>query len=106
MKVFYDKDCDIKLVKGKRVASVGTGASAIQYVPQIARDVSQLYVVQRTPPWVMPHSARRITRLERRIFKRFPAAARRSPVSVPATRSPGSGVTKGSAASRRFGDPG
>ena len=43
-------------------ASIGTGASAIQYVPAIAPDVSQLYVLQRTPPWVMPHSARPISR--------------------------------------------
>jgi cation diffusion facilitator CzcD-associated flavoprotein CzcO len=45
-------------LKGKRVASVGTGASAIQYVPAIAPDVERLYVLQRTPPWVMPHSRR------------------------------------------------
>ena len=50
----WDHDADLK---GKRVASVGTGASAIQYVPAIAPDVEQLYVIQRTPPWVMPHSA-------------------------------------------------
>ena len=33
---------------GKRVAAVGTGASAIQFVPEIQKDVAQLHVIQRT----------------------------------------------------------
>ena len=69
----WDDDVDLK---GKRVASVGTGASAIQYVPRIAPEVEQLYVLQRTPPWVMPHSARPISALERRLFRRFPPLQR------------------------------
>ena len=56
--------------------SVGTGASAIQYVPAIAPDVEQLYVVQRTPPWVMPHSARPMTRVRAAPVPAFPAAQR------------------------------
>ena len=63
-------------LRGKRVASIGTGASAIQYVPAIAPDVQHLHVFQRTPPWVMPHSARPVTPVERRLFKRVPAAQR------------------------------
>ena len=47
---------------GKRVAVVGTGASAIQFVPEIQPEVAQLHVFQRTPPWVMPHPNRPITR--------------------------------------------
>jgi len=39
---------------GKRVAVIGTGASAFQVIPQIAADVSSLTVFQRTPPWVVP----------------------------------------------------
>jgi len=39
---------------GKRVAVIGTGASAIQIVPAIASRVAQLHLFQRTPPWVMP----------------------------------------------------
>jgi len=39
---------------GKNVAVVGTGASAIQFVPQIAPRVGQLYLFQRTPPWIVP----------------------------------------------------
>ena len=59
---------------GKRVAVVGTGASAIQFVPEIAPLVERLYVLQRTPPWVIPHSARPITPRERRLFRAVPPA--------------------------------
>ncbi|HEX8051782.1 MAG TPA: NAD(P)/FAD-dependent oxidoreductase [Thermoleophilaceae bacterium] len=58
---------------GKRVASVGTGASAIQYVPAIQPEVEQLHVFQRTAPWIMPHTNRPTTRLERRLYSAFPA---------------------------------
>jgi cation diffusion facilitator CzcD-associated flavoprotein CzcO len=61
---------------GKRVASIGTGASAIQYVPAIQPQVEQLHVFQRTPPWVLPHSNRAIARRERRVYRRLPAAQR------------------------------
>jgi cation diffusion facilitator CzcD-associated flavoprotein CzcO len=63
-------------LRGKRVAAIGTGASAIQFVPSIAPEVSQLHVFQRTPPWVMPHSSRPISRWEREIYRRFPALQR------------------------------
>lgn len=43
---------------GKRVAVVGTGASAIQVVPAIAQQVAQLSLFQRTPPWVLPRLER------------------------------------------------
>ncbi|HLG89629.1 MAG TPA: NAD(P)/FAD-dependent oxidoreductase [Alphaproteobacteria bacterium] len=39
---------------GKRVAVIGTGASAIQFVPQLAPQAASLHVYQRTPPWVLP----------------------------------------------------
>ncbi|WP_343983783.1 NAD(P)/FAD-dependent oxidoreductase, partial [Streptosporangium amethystogenes] len=39
---------------GKRVAVIGTGASAVQFVPQIAGKVSRLHLFQRTPPWIQP----------------------------------------------------
>lgn len=63
-------------LKGKRVASIGTGASAIQYVPEIRSDVERLHVFQRTAPWVMPHNSRPITDRERAVFRRFPFAQR------------------------------
>ena len=39
---------------GRRVAVVGTGASAIQFVPEIQPQVGHLDLFQRTPPWVLP----------------------------------------------------
>src|SRR5437868_2559335 len=38
--------------RGKRVLVIGAGASAFQFVPAIARDVAEMYVFQRTPPWL------------------------------------------------------
>src|SRR3954452_6512180 len=67
----WDHDHD---VSGERVASIGTGASAIQLVPSIQPDVAKLHVFQRTPPWIFPHSNRPVTKLERRLYKRVPAA--------------------------------
>jgi cation diffusion facilitator CzcD-associated flavoprotein CzcO len=60
-------------VTGERVAAIGTGASAIQFVPEIQPRVAQLHVFQRTPPWVMPHTNRRITDRERKLYRRIPA---------------------------------
>jgi cation diffusion facilitator CzcD-associated flavoprotein CzcO len=68
-------DHDYQL-KGKRVASIGTGASAIQYVPSIQEEVEKLYVFQRTAPWIMPHGSRPISDREHAIFRRVPAVQR------------------------------
>jgi cation diffusion facilitator CzcD-associated flavoprotein CzcO len=65
----WDHDVDLK---GKRVASIGTGASAIQYVPEIQKEAKQLFVFQRTPPWIFPHSNRKFTKLEHRVYGKFP----------------------------------
>jgi cation diffusion facilitator CzcD-associated flavoprotein CzcO len=67
----HDRD-----LTGRRVAVIGTGASAIQTVPQIQPIVEHLDLYQRTPPWVMPHRDRPITNIERRIYRRFPALQR------------------------------
>ena len=61
-------------LKGKRVAVIGTGASAIQFVPQVQKLAGQVDLYQRTPPWIMPKPDRRISTLERALFKRFPQA--------------------------------
>jgi cation diffusion facilitator CzcD-associated flavoprotein CzcO len=58
---------------GKRVAVVGTGASAIQIVPAIQPEVARLHVFQRTPPWVVPHTSRRVTAVEQRLYRAWPA---------------------------------
>ncbi|GIF47166.1 cation diffusion facilitator CzcD-associated flavoprotein CzcO [Asanoa ferruginea] len=57
---------------GKRVASIGTGASAIQYVPEIADEVGRLFVFQRSAPWITPHDKRPITDAERHAFRSRP----------------------------------
>ena len=46
---------------GERVAVIGTGASAIQFVPQIQARVGRLHVFQRTAPWIMPRPDRPLT---------------------------------------------
>jgi cation diffusion facilitator CzcD-associated flavoprotein CzcO len=61
---------------GKDVAVIGTGASAIQAVPQLAKDVRTLDLYQRTPPWVLPKPDRAFSDLEKRLFAKVPAAAR------------------------------
>ncbi len=57
---------------GKRVASIGTGGSAIQYVPEIAPIVDQLDVYQRTPAWVLPRNERAYTGIEKWMFRHVP----------------------------------
>jgi cation diffusion facilitator CzcD-associated flavoprotein CzcO len=57
---------------GKRVAVIGTGASAIQFVPEIATQVAQLDVYQRTAPWVLPKLDRSIGPRERSALARVP----------------------------------
>jgi cation diffusion facilitator CzcD-associated flavoprotein CzcO len=57
---------------GKRVAVIGTGASAIQFVPQIAPRVAHLDLFQRTPPWIMPKAGRAVKPLEQWLFRNLP----------------------------------
>ena len=59
---------------GRRVAVVGTGASSIQFVPRIAAQVGQLYVFQRTAPWIVPRPDRAVTPTEARLFRVAPGA--------------------------------
>jgi 4-hydroxyacetophenone monooxygenase len=42
-------------LSGKRIAVIGTGASAFQFVPEIAKQARELLIFQRTPPWVVPN---------------------------------------------------
>ncbi|WP_262418818.1 NAD(P)/FAD-dependent oxidoreductase [Streptomyces sp. SP2-10] len=68
----WDHDYDLR---GKRVAMVGTGASAIQIVPAIQPQVGRLTLFQRTPPWVMPRVDRVISGAERWLHRRLPVTA-------------------------------
>ncbi|MET0473040.1 MAG: NAD(P)/FAD-dependent oxidoreductase [Mycobacterium sp.] len=61
-------------IAGKRVAVIGTGASAIQLVPEIANEVAELQVYQRTPPWVMPRPNNAFPEWTRRLFSDVPGA--------------------------------
>ena len=47
----WDTSCSLS---GQRVAVIGTGASAIQFIPEIAKHAAQVHVFQRTPPWIHP----------------------------------------------------
>lgn len=57
---------------GRRVAVIGTGASAIQVVPELAGQVEQLTVFQRTPPWILPRRDRPASPLSRWFDERVP----------------------------------
>ncbi|MEX2196283.1 MAG: NAD(P)/FAD-dependent oxidoreductase [Thermoleophilaceae bacterium] len=69
----WDHDFDLT---GKRVAVVGTGASAVQIIPEIAPQVAQLDVYQRTPIWVGPKFDPPIPEAVKRLFSRVPLAQR------------------------------
>ncbi|GAB3885453.1 flavin-containing monooxygenase [Spirosoma agri] len=56
----------------KRVAVIGTGASAIQFIPKIAPAVKQLTVFQRTAPYITPRRDRLVSSAEQQIFQRLP----------------------------------
>ncbi len=71
---------------GKRVAIIGTGASAIQIVPAIAGSVAHLDVYQRTAPWVMPRADRRYTAAEHAAFRTVPGFQRLARAGVYAMR--------------------
>ncbi|WP_436772404.1 flavin-containing monooxygenase [Yinghuangia sp. YIM S09857] len=59
-------------LRGKRVAVIGTGASAIQFVPRIQPRVAHLDLYQRTAPWIMPRTDRSLTGTERALYKAVP----------------------------------
>lgn len=61
---------------GKRVAVIGTGASAVQFVPRIQPKVSQLHLFQRTAHWVLPKPDRRAGPLTMWALERFSTARR------------------------------
>jgi len=63
----WDHDVDLR---GKRVAVVGSGASAVQFVPEIQPHVQQLDHYQRTAHWVLPRPDRAVTRIEQWLLDR------------------------------------
>ena len=63
-------------LEGKTVAVIGTGASAIQFVPQIATKVRTLHLFQRTPPWILPKADRALSGGEHALFRKLPFTQR------------------------------
>jgi cation diffusion facilitator CzcD-associated flavoprotein CzcO len=61
---------------GERVAVVGTGASAIQFVPEIARVAGHVDVFQRNAPWVIGRDDRPVPEWKRRLYRRLPFTQR------------------------------
>ncbi len=59
-------------VEGKRVAVLGTGASAVQFVPQLAGQAAHLDVYQRTAPYMLPRRNARYPRWARRLIEHVP----------------------------------
>ncbi|MES2325655.1 MAG: NAD(P)/FAD-dependent oxidoreductase [Pseudomonadota bacterium] len=66
----WDHDVDLR---GKRVAVIGTGASAVQFIPEIVGKVARLDVYQRSAPWVLPRPDRAISRPEQWLLARSKA---------------------------------
>lgn len=67
----WNHDYDLR---GKRVAVLGTGASAVQFVPAIAPEVARLHLFQRTAQWVLPKLDHHIPKAERWAMRRLPGA--------------------------------
>jgi cation diffusion facilitator CzcD-associated flavoprotein CzcO len=65
----WDKSYDLA---GKKVAVIGTGASAIQIVPAIISQVKALDLYQRTPPWIVPKPDKEISAFRRGMYKVLP----------------------------------
>jgi cyclohexanone monooxygenase len=77
-RIFHSSDWDhSKSTAGERVASIGTGASAIQFVPEIAPAAAQLTIFQRSPTWVGPRYDEPFTSEQQDLFERDPAEARK-----------------------------
>jgi cation diffusion facilitator CzcD-associated flavoprotein CzcO len=76
-RVFHSSEWDHTFdYKGKKVAVVGTGASAVQIVPAIAKDVEHLTVFQRSAPWVIPKADRPMKEWEKKMFHILPFTQR------------------------------
>jgi cation diffusion facilitator CzcD-associated flavoprotein CzcO len=61
-------------LSGRRAAIIGTGASALQIIPEVARELAHLDVYQRTPIWVGPKLDLPVPRLVQGLYRRFPKA--------------------------------
>ena len=71
----WDHDVDLT---GKRVAVIGTGASAIQFVPEVAEIAASTTIYQRSAPWILPKLDRSYPAWEQALFRRFPPGSPRA----------------------------
>ncbi|MGL6236086.1 MAG: flavin-containing monooxygenase [Segniliparus sp.] len=69
----WERDYDFA---GKRVAVVGTGASAVQIIPELVKTAGHVTVFQRTPAWVIPRANFPMPGALKRLFRRVPATQR------------------------------
>jgi cation diffusion facilitator CzcD-associated flavoprotein CzcO len=63
-------------LKGRRVAVIGTGASAIQFVPEIQPRVRTLEIFQRTPPWILPRHDTAVPTWRKSLYRSMPVTQR------------------------------
>ncbi|MCH9699920.1 MAG: NAD(P)/FAD-dependent oxidoreductase, partial [Actinomycetia bacterium] len=76
--LLHTSDWDDRVdLAGKKVAVIGTGASGVQVVPELAKVASRLSVFQRTAPWMVPKEDRAYSAAELARFRRNPFAVRR-----------------------------
>ena len=69
--VFHSAEWDHGVdLEGKHVATIGCGASAVQYVPQVAKEASQVTIFQRTPNWIVPKNDRDYSEFEKSLIRR------------------------------------
>ena len=61
---------------GRRIAVIGTGATAVQLIPELAKRAADLTVYQRTPIWVVPKIDFPIPSAVQRLFARVPLTQR------------------------------
>jgi cation diffusion facilitator CzcD-associated flavoprotein CzcO len=61
---------------GKRVAVIGTGASAIQFLPRVARQAASVVLFQRTPAWILPKRDRHISGVTKALYRNVPGFQR------------------------------
>ncbi|MDR3663981.1 MAG: NAD(P)/FAD-dependent oxidoreductase [Mycobacterium sp.] len=63
-------------LRGRAVGVIGTGASAVQFVPQLQPEAAKLVLFQRTPTWILPHPDRPVSPAIRALFSKLPSVQR------------------------------
>jgi cation diffusion facilitator CzcD-associated flavoprotein CzcO len=86
-RVFHSAQWDHSFAfENARVAVIGTGASAIQFVPRIQPHVAHLHVFQRSAPWILPRRDRAVPEWRKRLYRSVPATQRAARATLYALR--------------------